>query len=83
MSPRRFAAKERSMKKIDLARAWTDEDYYLSLTEAERESLPANPAAMMTVSHEELQYVNGGASGVVSVCLHTAICSACPHVVCE
>jgi mersacidin/lichenicidin family type 2 lantibiotic len=71
------------MKKIDIARAWTDEDYYLSLSDAERSSLPANPAAMMAASHEELQFANGGATGVISVCIHTAICSACPHVQCE
>ncbi len=71
------------MKKLDIARAWRDEDYYLTLTEAERASLPANPAAPITVTDDSLQLVSGGIpTSVVASCAGTAICSPCPHINC-
>ncbi len=67
------------MKKLDIARAWRDEDYYLSLSAAERASLPANPAALITVdaglervAAGVIKYTNGG----------SAICSPCPPYNC-
>jgi mersacidin/lichenicidin family type 2 lantibiotic len=71
------------MKKLDIARAWRDEDYYLSLTEAERASLPANPAAAITLSDAGLRAVNGSLNtSVINSCTGTAICSPCPHQNC-
>ncbi|HEX3552825.1 MAG TPA: mersacidin/lichenicidin family type 2 lantibiotic [Thermoanaerobaculia bacterium] len=67
------------MKKIDLARAFRDEDYYLSLTAAERASLPAHPAAMIEVSEDELRAVAGATTDACSV---SGICSPCPRRVC-
>ncbi|MFO0589090.1 MAG: mersacidin/lichenicidin family type 2 lantibiotic [Polyangiaceae bacterium] len=48
------------MSKIDIARAWKDEDYRQSLTEAQRASLPANPAGAIELSEVELSAVAGG-----------------------
>lgn len=47
-------------KNIDVARAWRDEDYYLSLTEEERASLGAHPAGAATVADEALRSITGG-----------------------
>ena len=47
-------------KNIDVARAWRDEDYYLSLTEEERTSLGAHPAGAKTVADDALSSITGG-----------------------
>jgi mersacidin/lichenicidin family type 2 lantibiotic len=41
-------------------RAWKDEDFRLSLSEAERASLPQNPAGPIELSDTELGAVGGG-----------------------
>ena len=48
-------------KKIDVVRAWRDEEYRNSLTEQERASLPENPAGMATVDDSSLRSITGGA----------------------
>jgi mersacidin/lichenicidin family type 2 lantibiotic len=67
--------KEMAMRKIDLARAFRDEDYFLSLTTAERASLPAHPAAMIEVSEDELRAVAGATT---EACTRSGFCSPCP-----
>jgi len=67
------------MKKIDLARAFRDEDYYLSLSAAERAALPAHPAAMIEVSADELRAVAGATT---EACTATGWCSPCPRTQC-
>ncbi len=67
------------MRKIDLGRAFRDEDYYLSLSEAERASLPAHPAALIEVSEDELRAVAGATTEACSV---SGLCSPCPRRVC-
>ena len=47
-------------KHIDVVRAWRDEEYRDSLTEAERASLPENPAGFATVDDSSLRSVGGG-----------------------
>jgi mersacidin/lichenicidin family type 2 lantibiotic len=55
------AAKENLMqKKIDLVRAWRDEEYRNSLTAEERASLPENPAGPAAVDESMLRSVSGG-----------------------
>ena len=71
------------MKKLDIARAWRDEDYFLSLTEAERASLPANPAAGITLADAALTVVNGGVKTVALSCRGTSACTPCPGVLCS
>ena len=66
--------------KIDLGRAFRDEDYYLSLTESERASLPAHPAALIEVSEDDLRVVTGGIS--TEACTTSGFCSPCPKRQC-
>ncbi len=68
------------MKKVDIARAWTDEDYYLALTDAERAALPPNPAALMTATDQDLRSTAAGA--VSAFCTSSALCSPCPPYNC-
>jgi mersacidin/lichenicidin family type 2 lantibiotic len=44
--------------KFDIVRAWKDESYRHSLSEEQRQALPANPAGEL--SDEELNAVTGG-----------------------
>jgi mersacidin/lichenicidin family type 2 lantibiotic len=76
--------KEIPMKKVDLARAWRDEDYYLSLSAAERAALPANPAAAMSVSDADLKLTGAAnATSALNSCTGTAICSPCGRYNCD
>jgi mersacidin/lichenicidin family type 2 lantibiotic len=45
---------------MDIIRAWKDEGYRNSLSEAERAALPPHPAGLMTLTDEELGAVAGG-----------------------
>ena len=47
-------------KHVDVVRAWKDSAYRLSLTDAERAALPANPAGTIELSDAELSAVAGG-----------------------
>ncbi len=67
------------MRKIDLGRAFRDEDYYLGLSAAERASLPVHPAALIEVSEDELRAVAGATTDACSV---SGICSPCPKHIC-
>jgi mersacidin/lichenicidin family type 2 lantibiotic len=64
-------------------RAWKDEDFRLSLSEAERASLPQNPAAPIELSGAELGAVGGGIIFTFKACTlfwpPTAICTPGPH----
>ena len=44
----------------EIIRAWKDEDYRMSLSEAERRMLPTNPAGLNEISDGELGLVAGG-----------------------
>jgi mersacidin/lichenicidin family type 2 lantibiotic len=44
----------------DIIRAWKDEEYRLSLSEAERALLPAHPAGLMALTDVQLDYIRGG-----------------------
>jgi len=48
------------MSNLDIVRAWKDENYRNSLSEAELAMLPANPAGMIELTNEELGDVAGG-----------------------
>ncbi len=49
------------MSKLDVIRAWKDEEYRSSLTEEERKLLPEHPAGLIELGDAELQEVGGGA----------------------
>ena len=70
-------------KSIDLARAWRDEDYYLSLTEEERASLGAHPAGVLALEDAVLKSITGGCSSV-GTCedVHEETVSVCPPLYC-
>lgn len=70
-------------KKVDVARAWRDEDYFLSLSEEERAELGAHPAGAVIADDEALRSITGGC------CIHTtltcgksAVCTPCPPLAC-
>jgi mersacidin/lichenicidin family type 2 lantibiotic len=45
---------------MDIIRAWKDEGYRNSLSEAERAALPENPAGLIALTDEDLGAVAGG-----------------------
>lgn len=63
------------MKKLHLARAFRDEDYYLSLSEAERASLPDHPSAAVALEPRDLRAAAGGIT-TVETC-GTIACTPC------
>ena len=71
-------------KNIDLARAWRDQDYYLSLSEEERASLGAHPAGA-SLEDEVLQSITGGCvctayepcTDTSQTCKGTIVCTPC------
>lgn len=73
-------------KNIDLARAWREQDYYLSLTEEERASLGAHPAGAAPLEDEVLNSITGGCActyyadpctSTSQTCKGTIICTPC------
>ena len=48
------------MRNKDIIRAWKDEEYRRSLSDADRARLPINPAGIVELSDAELQAVAGG-----------------------
>jgi mersacidin/lichenicidin family type 2 lantibiotic len=46
---------------MDIIRAWKDEEYRNSLSEAERNALTPNPAGLIVLTDEDLGAVAGGA----------------------
>jgi mersacidin/lichenicidin family type 2 lantibiotic len=68
-------------KNIDLARAWRDEDYYLSLSEEDRARLGAHPAG--SLNEEALRAITGGEDlNAFTVLGSTIACTACPGKFC-
>ncbi len=55
------------MSKMNIIRAWKDEDYRLSLSEAERALLPEHPAGLIELSGAEID--GGGGSTIGYGCL--------------
>jgi len=47
------------MSRLEIIRAWKDEEYFSNLSEADRMLLPQNPAGFVALSDAEL----GGAQG--------------------
>ena len=50
----------KAVSNLRTIRAWKDEEFRLSLSEAERASLPQNPAGPIELSDAELGAVGGG-----------------------
>jgi len=60
----------------NIIRAWKDEDYRLSLSEAERALLPEHPAGLIELSGAEMDGVAGGC-GCTDGCTCTCSCCCC------
>ncbi len=54
------------MSNSDIIRAWKDDDYSSSLSEAQRSLLPENPAGFVELSDEDMENFAGGANFSVS-----------------
>ena len=66
-------------KKIDVVRAWRDEEYRNSLTEEQRAGLPENPAGLSDVSDAVLRSVAGGCGSKFTLsCWSYCDCSSTP-----
>ena len=61
------------MTKLEIIRAWKDEEYFSSLSEPERVLLPQNPAGLVEVSDEDL----GGAQGGTTTTITYSILGSC------
>ena len=48
------------MSKLDVVRAWKDEEYFSGLSESERSRLPADPACLTELTDKELVSAEGG-----------------------
>jgi mersacidin/lichenicidin family type 2 lantibiotic len=66
------------MSKLDIVRAWKDEEYFSGLSESERSRLPGNPAGMSELTDEDLGFAEGG-----TVTLFTFTIVFCPFEVTE
>src|SRR5262245_52129602 len=60
MTRQALQRKEDVMRHWDIIHAWKDEEYRLSLSEAEREQLPAHPAGLLELTDVQLEHVEGG-----------------------
>ncbi len=54
--------------KIDVLRAWKDEEYYLGLSSEQRSALPANPAELVRLSDDDLRSISGGSQSTIEAC---------------
>lgn len=63
------------MSKSDIIRAWKDEQYRGSLTNAQRAALPANPAGAIELTDSELGAVVGGITTALCTGSNATLCS--------
>jgi len=52
------------MTHLDIIRAWKDEEYRLSLSDAERALVPTHPAGLTELTDVELGAIQGGISNI-------------------
>jgi mersacidin/lichenicidin family type 2 lantibiotic len=62
------------MPRLDVIRAWKDEQYRLSLSEAERALLPEHPAGVIELTDGALDDAVGGTYVGSNYCTHLATC---------
>ncbi len=56
------------MSKLDIIRAWKDEEYCESLSAADRERLPQNPAGIIELTDQDLGHAEGGTISLTLGC---------------
>ena len=70
-------------KNVDVARAWRDEEYFLSLSDEERAELGPHPAGAPAMDDEALRSITGGCCIHTTItCSQSAICTPCPPHIC-
>ncbi len=57
------------MNNVDVVRAWKDEEYRLSLSDAERAQMPEHPAGLIELQDAELDNAAGGTVWIT--CTHS------------
>ena len=69
------------MSKLDIIRAWKDEEYREGLSAAERSRLPQNPAGIIELTEPDLAEVEGGTisfpmgcDSYITICTHINFC---------
>jgi len=63
------------MSKLDIVRAWKDEEYCESLSDKQRLSLPQNPAGLVEVRDQDLLQAEGGTTFSITLgCNSLAMC---------
>lgn len=62
------------MSTRNIIRAWKDEQYRQSLTAAEKETMPANPAGLPELSDAQLRQTAGG-TGISFYCTEGYACA--------
>jgi len=71
------------MSKLDIVRAWKDEEYCESLSDTQRASLPQNPAGVIELKDEDLLQAEGGTTFSITLgCNSLAMCPytlGCPE----
>jgi mersacidin/lichenicidin family type 2 lantibiotic len=55
------------MSKLDIIRAWKDEEYANSLTDVQRAMLPANPAGIIELTDQDLHAAKGGTTITITL----------------
>ena len=69
------------MSKLDIVRAWKDEEYCNSLNDAQRALLPENPAGVIELTDQDLGHVEGGTisftlgcDSFITICSYITFC---------
>ena len=65
------------MNRLDIVRAWKDEEYRNSLTEAQRAALPQNPAGVSEMNVSGIERAAGGAN--LGRSTQTRVCNVSPN----
>lgn len=64
-------------KKLDVVRFWKDEDYRNSLSEAERQAAPENPAGVCELTDTDLRHILGGDVAIHDGPTHCKMSTGC------
>jgi mersacidin/lichenicidin family type 2 lantibiotic len=68
--------------RLDVVRAWKDEQYRLGLSDAERASLPANPVGMIELGDADLGGVAGAGVATTEQMLTMGCCYGLTQLSC-
>jgi mersacidin/lichenicidin family type 2 lantibiotic len=63
------------MSKLDIIRAWKDEEYFNKLSDSDRSLLPSNPVGAVELTDEDLSIAEGGTTHSITMgCNSLAMC---------